>query len=293
MDLQEKEKNLDRAKAIIDSCLKKKHCDLDRLLSKLKGSFDSDKEALKFIYRYVNNEPSPMAELELQLGEALGKMLTEEYAEINSAYDSDCDLKDRIIMIADYDASSAEFGADAIPMDFAEFSDWLLNDAEGTKVFNLETVDQKYYDFYLNRFNAMLNWFKSEDGLVEEPKAEETPGYDSITETLDENSMALTPVGKQFEILISHLGGKPEVVQKSPIMDLHALDDSVAEVFINKAKDLINRAKQRGTNTKTYGVQVIKNTVKAPKKDKFNHYEDNEIKLEKDSTIYSNGYNNN
>lgn len=291
-ELNEKPMNLEKAKAIIDRCMMGKKFNLDKMLARLKGTFPSDKEALKFIYKYVNNEDSPMTELEKQLSEEFTRVINEEYEEINSAYDSDCDLKDRIVAMADYDASPAEFGADPIPMDYAEFSDWLLHDAEGREVFHLETVDQKFYDFYLARFNSMVQYFNCEDGLCQEPDSDELEGADAITEDLDEGAMALTPVGKQFEIIISRLGDKPDIVQKSPIMDLHALDSSISNTFISKAKELINRAKQRGTNLSTYGVQVIKNTVKAPKKDKFNHYDENEVKLEKDSTIFSTGLNN-
>ena len=293
-EFNEKPVNLEKAKAIIDRCMMGKKCNLDKLLARLKGTFPSDKEALKFIYKYVNDEDSLMAELETQLSEEFTRVINEEYAEINSAYDSDCDLKDRIIMIADYDASPAEFGADPIPMDYAEFSDWLLHDAEGMEVFHLETVDQKFYDFYLARFNSMVQYFNCEDELCYEPNPDELEGADAITENLDvdESTMALTPVGKQFEIVISRLGDKPDIVQKSPIMDLHALESSISSMFINKAKELISRAKQRGTNLATYGVQVIKNTIRAPKKDKYNHYGENEFKLEKDSTIFSTGLNN-
>jgi len=187
----------------------------------------------------------------------------EEQKKFYRIWDGDTDLDQRAVMLAEMDADIATFGGDPIPMDFAEFQKAVKGDDE----FPIEQVDQNLYELYLDKFNEIV-------------------AEDSLTEAVD----ALVPVGKQFEIIISRPGCPEDIYKKSEIMDLKALDDAVADNFIAKAKDLVAAAKKRGTDLKKYGVQVVKNTVKAAKKNNFNHYEPNETTTVVDSVLFSNGY---
>lgn len=187
----------------------------------------------------------------------------EEQKKYYHIWDGDTSLEDRAISLAEMDADIVNFGGDPIPMDFAEFQRAVQGDDE----FPIEQVDQNLYELYLEKFNEII-------------------AEDSLTEAVD----ALIPVGKQFEIIISRPGCPEDVVKKSEIMDLKALDDAVADNFIAKAKDLVNAAKKRGTDLKKYGVQVVKNTIKAAKKNNYNHYEPNETKTVVDSVLFSTCY---
>lgn len=190
----------------------------------------------------------------------------EEQKKYYSVWDSDQSLEDRATWLAENDAEIADYGGDPIPMDFAEFQKAVKGDDD----FPLETVDDNLYNLYLEKFNELLKEYQSDD----------------LTEAAD----TLVPVGKQFEIIISRPGCPEDIVQKSPIMDLHALDDSVTNNFIAKAKDLVAAAKKRGTDLKKYGVQVVKNTVKAAKKNNYNYYDTKETTSTTDSVLFSTGY---
>ena len=192
----------------------------------------------------------------------------EEDKKFYSTWDSDQSLADRAIALAEYDAELAKFGTEVIPMQFAEFQKAVVGDDE----FLPETVDDNIYNIYLDRFNELVSEYSDKDDILEE-------AFDS-----------LIPVGKQFEIRISRPGCPEDVVQKSPIMDLKALDDNIADKFITKAKDLVAAAKKRGADLKKYGVQVVKNTIKASKKNNYNHYSDDEVTSTTDSVLFSNGY---
>ena len=194
----------------------------------------------------------------------------EEQKKYYSVWDSDQSLEDRAIWLAENDAEIADFGGDPIPMEFAEFQLAVKGDDD----FPLETVDDNLYYLYLEKFNGLLKEYQLDDLT------------DDLTEAVD----TLVPVGKQFEIIISRPGCPEDIYKKSEIMDLKALDDAVADNFIAKAKDLVAAAKKRGTDLKKYGVQVVKNTIKAAKKNNYNHYEANETKTVVDSVLFSNGY---
>lgn len=192
----------------------------------------------------------------------------EEQKKYYSVWDSDQSLADRAIWLAENDAEIADYGGDPIPMEFAEFQLAVKGDDD----FSIDEVTDQLYELYLEKFKELVGEYTDEN------------------ETIDEAFDSLIPVGKQFEIIISRPGCPEDIVQKSEIMDLHALDDNVTDKFINKAKDLINAAKKRGTDLKKYGVQVVKNTVKAAKKNNYNHYDPNETKTVVDSVLFSTGY---
>ena len=192
----------------------------------------------------------------------------EEQKKYYSVWDSDQSLEDRAIWLAENDAEIADYGADPIPMEFAEFQLAVKGDDD----FSIDEVTDDLYNLYLDKFNELVSDYTSEDDTIDE-------GFDS-----------LIPVGKQFEIIISRPGCPEDVIKKSEIMDLHAIDDSVTNNFIAKAKDLVNAAKKRGTDLKKYGVQVVKSTVKAAKKNDYNYYNPKETKTVVDSVLFSTGY---
>lgn len=185
-------------------------------------------------------------------------------------FDSDTNLEDRIMFIAESDTEPAEYGEETKPKDYATFANVLVNLCDD---FPVEPDDQMY-ELYLKAYNDALK-------LIQDDKLNESscPYYSE-----------LLPVGKQYTLQISTLGNV-DIVDESQVMDLKALDSDIIGNLIKKARNLVDNAKKRGTDFGTYGVQVIKNIVEAPNKNKYNYYNKKAAKLIKDSILYSQGLN--